>query len=236
LGHVDASDRPYDETVKALQDENSHLRRNLIEVQSKLARLIANMESLSGNVSTALGESLQHEYSSAYNEQQSQPAFSSTSKNSQDPKGDEADLSILEISHPRNLQSVSCDYPQLDDILPSAAPSFRVESAFESTCPSAQSPDLNLDLASNFNNLAQQLPSIWSFEYQMGTEPYANALAGTGTACITRGRNWIETNSPFSDHIHALQRLLKGKVEKISPSTGLNIRLCASHPTNLEHC
>jgi hypothetical protein len=51
---VDLNDKPYDETVKTLQEENSRLRRNLVEVQSNLARLIATMQKLSGTVSDAL--------------------------------------------------------------------------------------------------------------------------------------------------------------------------------------
>jgi hypothetical protein len=42
----------------------------------------------------------------------------------------------------------------------------------------------------------------------MGVESYADALAIREDSSIMRGRSWIETNSPFSDHIQVLQRLL----------------------------
>lgn len=184
------------------------------------------MQSLSGNLSTALGESPQNDDSSAH-EQQPQSPSNSTSKLSKEShsKGEETGSSAIQVSRPIYPQPLSCNYSLFDDLLTSTGPAL--ESVYEGDGPVTQSPEMNL--AANFNSLAQQLPSIWSFEYQMGTEPYANALAGTEDTCITRGRNWIETNSPFSDHIETLQRLLKGKVEKITPSTGINITLCVGH-------
>jgi hypothetical protein len=149
----------------------------------------------------------------------------------QEPRPEEGDNDppVIEISRPRNLQPAPYIYSQSDDHLTGTTPSL--DSVFENTYPSTQSPAMKL--AADFNSLAQQLPSIWSFEYQMGPEPYANALSGTEDSCIARGLNWIETNSPFSDHIQTLQRLLKGKVERNSPSDGFNVNLCVDSPRKI---
>ena len=70
-----------------------------------------------------------------------------------------------------------------------------------------------LNIAANFDSLAQQIPSIWSFEYQMGPGPYADCLAGSEDSSLVLGRAWTESNSPFSDHIHVLQSLMRSKMD-----------------------
>lgn len=70
-----------------------------------------------------------------------------------------------------------------------------------------------LNIAANFDSLAQQIPSIWSFEYQMGPGPYADCLAGSEDSSLVLGRAWTESNSPFSDHIHVLQSLMRSKLD-----------------------
>lgn len=69
--------------------------------------------------------------------------------------------------------------------------------------------------------LYQQIPNIWSFEYQMGLEPYMDAMAASHDASSMLGKEWIHSNSPFSDHIHVLQCLLKDKFSMMGLSPEL---------------
>jgi hypothetical protein len=72
-----------------------------------------------------------------------------------------------------------CDYTQLNDRTTGAILStqkYAKDGSFTLTKPHA----LDYDSAKNSSGLscpAQQIPSIWGFEYQMGVESYADALA-----------------------------------------------------------
>jgi hypothetical protein len=85
----------------------------------------------------------------------------------------------------------------------------------EILCTRSPSVDCNaaLNIAADFDSLAQQIPSIWTFEYQMGPGPYADCLAGSADSSVVLGRAWTESNSPFSDHIHVLQGLMRSKLD-----------------------
>ncbi|KAE8394126.1 hypothetical protein BDV23DRAFT_190755 [Aspergillus alliaceus] len=68
------------------------------------------------------------------------------------------------------------------------------------------------------NGFNQQLPNVvWSFEYQMGLEPYPNAFFSSQQASITLSKVWTESNSPFSDHIQVLQNFMRSKLDLIRP-------------------
>lgn len=54
-----------------------------------------------------------------------------------------------------------------------------------------------------------QLSNIWTYEYHMGPEPYGDALDAVQSSSLASGNSWAESNSPFSDHIDVLQRLVK---------------------------
>jgi hypothetical protein len=78
----------------------------------------------------------------------------------------------------------------------------------------------------DFNSPTQQIPRIWSFEYGMGAEPYADAVTRREDSSIMRGRSWIETNSPFSDYIRVFQSLLKRKIKHKMLPEGPTMNLC----------
>lgn len=69
--------------------------------------------------------------------------------------------------------------------------------------------------------LYQQIPNIWSFEYQMGLDPYMDAITASHHSSMVLGKEWIHSNSPFSDHIHVLQCLLKDKFSMMGISPEL---------------
>ena len=217
LDRADSSDRPYDETIEALQDENSRLRKNLIEVQTKLARLVATMQTLTGTVTDAL-EYPSHGVASNIDHEEPEPApgpepeiepeAKQACNNSMDldlgvvSKLDSADYSVDALDNDNVVSTKSFDNRDIE------TGGIMVDLSSPAT-----------KLAASFDNLAQQIPSIWSFEYQIGLDPYTNAMATSenSTAAIRRG--WNESNSPFSDHINVLQRLMKGKIERTSRPT-----------------
>ena len=47
----------------------------------------------------------------------------------------------------------------------------------------------------------------------MGMQPYMSAINAAEESSLILGRDWTFSNSPFSDHILLLQRLLKNKLD-----------------------
>lgn len=60
----------------------------------------------------------------------------------------------------------------------------------------------------------QRVPNIWSFDYQMGNQSYVGAITACPSSGPTIGLRWVESNSPISDHIQILKRLLLGKIKQ----------------------
>jgi threonine aldolase len=198
LDRADSSDKPYDEVIRSLQEENSYLRRSLIEVQAKLARLIVTIKTLSGTVSNALDDS----------------GLGEASHDSNDLIDDCGSPSRRTDEHvskqPDNLDFLNIDNSNevFEGIMP------QTEAIPLAVIPApVREKSIGANIAATFNSLAQQIPSIWSFEYQMGHDPYIAALAKSEESSLALGKAWTESNSPFSDHIHVLQRLMKSKIE-----------------------
>ncbi|KAH8688799.1 hypothetical protein BGW36DRAFT_402300 [Talaromyces proteolyticus] len=215
---VNLGDKPYDETIKNLQEENSCLRKNLIQVQSNLARLIATMQKMSRTISDALGESSQKESSERHTSYQvsAKPDTPSSSCEGFDLGLKDYELADIQDTSINEAQIMAIfDYTQTDD---------RTTGALLLPKKTAVNSNLAKD-AVDFNSPARQIPSIWSFEYGMGIEPYADALARREDSGTMRGRSWIETNSPFSDHIQVLQSLLKSKITHRMPPEGPTMNL-----------
>ncbi|CAM1504908.1 Fc.00g024990.m01.CDS01 [Cosmosporella sp. VM-42] len=63
------------------------------------------------------------------------------------------------------------------------------------------------------SSLPHQIPNIWTFEYQMGPQPYIDAFSANQHTSVILGQDWTHSNSPFSDHIQVLQNLLRNKLE-----------------------
>ncbi|KAI8193659.1 hypothetical protein KHU50_012439 [Colletotrichum sp. SAR 10_65] len=138
---VNTDQKPEDERVAALQQENRQLRAQLVEVQTRLSRLMANLQGLNDTVSKTLNDTA-----------------SGGSKTHEGPN----DTGAL---------------PELIN-------------------------------AAGISPLYNQIPNIWSFEYQTGVEPYQAAMAATQESSLALRKNWTLSNSPFSDHIQLLQRLI----------------------------
>jgi hypothetical protein len=84
-------------------------------------------------------------------------------------------------------------------------------------CETSSRPE---SISERVSSLAQEIPSIWSFDYQMGTDPYTRALSSNQNSRMRLNKDWTETNSPFSDHIQSLRTTLKSKVDLNTPKTG----------------
>jgi methyl-accepting chemotaxis protein len=207
LDRADSSDKPYDEVIRSLQEENSDLRRSLIEVQAKLARLVVTIQTLSGTVSKALDD----------------PELGESSLNSKDvidnPGSPNCRTDELLSREPGNLDFLNME--SINDAFQNSM--SRAESTQLAVIPSPMcEQNIGANISASFNSLAQQIPSIWSFEYQMGLDPYTAALSSSEESSMTLGKAWTESNSPFSDHIHVLQRLMKSKIEHKMKLPGQN--------------
>lgn len=49
----------------------------------------------------------------------------------------------------------------------------------------------------------------------MGMQPYLTAINATAESSMVLGKDYSFTNSPFSDHIQLLQRMLKNKLNTL---------------------
>ncbi|KAJ6170822.1 hypothetical protein N7485_008168 [Penicillium canescens] len=201
LDDVNATGRPDDETNRALREENRRLRRSLIELESKIARLVVTVQGLSETVSNAVVDTSRDE-SNTFDSYQGH-ATSAT-----------ATEELVSNSRPTIAPKPPFrrELPLTKSTQPAAQNAEDHEQEIRTRSPSI---DCNaaLNIAANFDSLAQQIPSIWSFEYQMGPGPYADCLAGSEDSSLILGRAWTESNSPFSDHIHVLQSLMRSKLD-----------------------
>ncbi|KAI5460580.1 pyridoxal phosphate-dependent transferase [Mariannaea sp. PMI_226] len=197
---VNAGERSQDEQVAALQQENKRLRANLVEVQAKLSRLLASIQLMSDDVLKTLDGDNTNQEAVESDDQ----AISSTQSSR-----DENDSSNGNGKVNANVNGGGDSNSDVNRV---------------KTAPSVTSMDLSMAAVTPYQPatpretgtmadglICQQIPNIWTFQYQMGLEPYMNAMAATQQSNITLGREWGQSNSPFSDHIQVLQRLLKDK-------------------------
>ncbi|OLN97022.1 hypothetical protein CCHL11_02035 [Colletotrichum chlorophyti] len=191
------------ERVESLQRENRQLRTQLVEVQTRLSRLLATMQGLNDSVSktlgdTSIGSKAEQTYStaiaapptidlSAVGEQVQTPPAPKISPIAVDP----FDATIQD-------QALDFDPPLVHEL-------YRGNGDAE--CITSE-----LINVAGTSPLYPQIPNIWSFKYQTGTEPYLTVMAATEETSIRLRKNWTVSNSPFSDHIQLLQRLLKNKL------------------------
>ncbi|KIN05394.1 hypothetical protein OIDMADRAFT_51206 [Oidiodendron maius Zn] len=63
-------------------------------------------------------------------------------------------------------------------------------------------------------SLCQQIPNTWMFQYQMGPQVYDDCLSANRQSSSALGQDWVDSNSPFSDHVRVLKGLLKSKLNQ----------------------
>ncbi|OHW99665.1 bZIP transcription factor [Colletotrichum incanum] len=198
---VNVDQKSESERIEALQRENRQLRTQLVEVQTKMSRLLASLQGLNDSVSKTLNDT-------ATNDNENCGSLDDSEKPSPEPSNQD---------HRQNLHTPS---------LPGAYAPMELESFDTSmlnfdpplTLPPATEQNDDPLLSSELINVAgtsplcPQIPNIWSFEYQTGIEPYLTAMAATQESSMMLRKDWALSNSPFSDHIQLLQRLLKNKL------------------------
>ncbi|KAK1593774.1 uncharacterized protein LY79DRAFT_513541 [Colletotrichum navitas] len=177
------------ERIEALQQENRQLRMQLVEVQAKMSRLLATLQGLSDSVSKTLDDT-------------------ATIENGNDRFIDDSGKPSTGLSNQDHKQSkhITPQPPELYaplELEPLDTSMFRQNEEYLSS---------ELVNVAGTSPLYPQIPKIWSFEYQTGIEPYLTAIAATQESSTLLRKNWTQSNSPFSDHIQLLQRLLKNKL------------------------
>ncbi|KAF5007185.1 hypothetical protein FDECE_6495 [Fusarium decemcellulare] len=200
---VNADQRPDSERIEALQRENRQLRAQLVDVQTKMSRLLATVQLLNDSVLKTLDDTAgeggadDRDIVQEENASLEQPIYNHSHKTSHDLAGSAVpplelepfDTSILDFNPP---------IPQ---------------TAMPTPMGGATSSEL-INVAGT-SPIYPQIPNIWSYEYQMGMQPYLTAMSATEESSMMLGKDYAFTNSPFSDHIQLLQRLLKHKLNTI---------------------
>ncbi|KAG5820947.1 hypothetical protein H9Q74_008555 [Fusarium xylarioides] len=197
---VNADQRSDSERVEALQKENKLLRQQLIDVQTKMSRMMASVQLLSDSVAKTLDDTTSGEGDERQSDVESERHERVSGKNGNDKQ-------IVEESA---LQSIDLDAFD-PSILDFDAP-FSSSSVTASADNDISSELINVSGTSPFYS---QIPNIWSHEYQMGMQPYLTAINATAESSLVLGKDYSFTNSPFSDHIQLLQRMLKNKLNTL---------------------
>ncbi|KAH7240827.1 major facilitator superfamily domain-containing protein [Fusarium redolens] len=191
---VNADQRSDSERVEALQKENRLLRQQLIDVQTKMSRMMASVQLLSDSVAKTLDDT-------AGGERERERSEQVNGKTGNDEQ----------IVEKASLQSI--DLEAFDpSILDFDAPFSSSNVTAPSTDNGLTSELINVAGTSPFYS---QIPNIWSHEYQMGMQPYLTAINATAESSMVLGKDYSFTNSPFSDHIQLLQRMLKNKLNTL---------------------
>ncbi|KAI8657012.1 BZIP domain-containing protein [Fusarium sp. Ph1] len=208
---VNASQAPDNERVLALEQENGRLRVQLARFQSQLEGVQATFSLMSKTLSSILDE-------------KALPSISRQSSAEEEDSGPST-AGNLGISQVETVSTVDETCPISDVIADQASD---INSAVNSALQPIPVPDPTPmhDLIDSIPQTEpplstsplqlQQVPRIWSFEYQMGHQSYTDALS----ACLggfTHGLGWAQSNSPLSDHIQILKRLLSTKVDMTRP-------------------
>lgn len=207
--YFEAGDRPESEAFKQLRSENVYLRKQLVEIQSKLTRLTETMKALAGSVSNVLDEcsAERSESETAENEPSVEQNGSGSRDNISNPE--------LLDSAVRSVDAAYDPFMPLPESLVTASHlsgSSQIAARPEPSCLRLRWGSISEDTS---YLLPPQIPNIWNYEYQMGLQPYASALSGSECSRLRLHKAWIETNSPFSDHISALCHLMKTKIGQI---------------------
>ncbi|KAH6892545.1 pyridoxal phosphate-dependent transferase [Thelonectria olida] len=197
---VNAEGRPENEQVTALQQENARLRKKLVEVQTKLSRVVANCQLLTTDITKTLDEPASGDDAVQDVEAEMEaPTPGGFSHRRSASLENTAPFPCPHQDEPANLWEAA--------VVPYRRPSLQDSIAIDEPAQMmirGEPPARGLD--------CQQIPNIWTHEYQMGLEPYRNAITATEEVNRILGKEWPQSNSPFSDHIDVLQTLLKDKL------------------------
>lgn len=219
---INAGQQTESEAMASLQKENRMLRAQLVEVHSKMSRLLTSMEVLTGSVSKILDDSPEHEGSADTSESDNLRMGNSPDRRSESilvaSVEDQFDQQLGPLGHTDNSQQhqTALLHQLLGRHSSHHQHPFLSQTHTGSIDPFSNHDSLLETELFHPSHLPQQLPNIWSFEYQMGPQAYLSAVAAKEHSSLMIGQSWTDTNSPFSDHIQVLQTLLKGKLDRMS--------------------
>lgn len=212
---------PQNEVFEKLRKENHSLRKQLLDVQSKLTKLTETVKALAGSVTNALDECLPEELLSQTVEIDS----------ALEPNGNATTRCGVPGLEP--LGSTSCSGLAGDSPFQPLSRPVRTSPCLSETSQVAVRPGtstISLDweaLSDGLSSLIQpQIPNIWSHQYQMGLQPYARALSESEYTSLVLHKPWIETNSAFSDHIAVLLQLMRTNTENLESQWNLSELCC----------
>ncbi|OHF02932.1 hypothetical protein CORC01_01690 [Colletotrichum orchidophilum] len=193
---VNTDQKSDNERIEELQRENRQLRAQLVDVQARLSRLLANIQGLNDSVSKTLNDTGSHDNKSL--NQPEDPSFELSNFDCKQNYGGAAFPGPSVQLEPFDTSLLDFDPPLVHQ-----PASGETEDAFLSS---------ELINVTGTSPLYAQIPNIWTFEYQTGIEPYLTAMAATQESSMALRKDMPISNSPFSDHIKLLQHLLKSKL------------------------
>lgn len=217
LSRAEASQRPDTERIVALEQENSLLRRRLTEVQSRLEGLQGTLQMITDSISKTRTQILSRTI------EEGSSGKSGTSEQSAGSRTTIPHAQPLEL----RTQPLSCPFTRLNqDNLLSAekivGSALVIDAVFEfpneSSLVFADESTVDhstADLEWMMSPLkSQQIPNIWTLNYETGSQSYFNAMAYGRCSASISGSQWTQSNSPFSDHIMVLRQLLQAKLSQ----------------------
>ncbi|EXF77898.1 hypothetical protein CFIO01_04152 [Colletotrichum fioriniae PJ7] len=193
---VNTDQKSDNERIEELQRENRQLRAQLVDVQARMSRLLANIQGLSDSVSKTLNDT-GSQGNKGFEEIEDSSLQLSTYNSKQIYEGPGFPGPSMQLE-PFDTSSLKFDPPLAHHPGPGQS-----EDAFLSS---------ELINVTGTSPLYTQIPNIWSFEYQTGIEPYLTAMAASQESSMALRKDLPISNSPFSDHIKLLQHLLKSKL------------------------
>ena len=160
-----------------------------------MSRLLASVQGLSDSVAKTLDDTKYGHDSSGQPEQEE--------KDSGRNRETELDLDSFDAS------ILDFDAPFVSD---ASQPQMLTT---PSSAPTTNSLTSELVNVTGTNPFYSQIPNIWTHEYQMGIDPYLTAINASAESSMVLGKDYAFTNSPFSDHIQLLQKMLKNKLNAL---------------------
>lgn len=165
----------------------------MIDVQTKMSRLLASVQGLSDSVAKTLDDTKDGHDNSGQSDQR------------RGGRNGEAELDLESF----DASILDFDAPFVSD---ASQPQMLTTS---SSAPTTNNLTSELVNVTGTNPFYSQIPNIWTHEYQMGIDPYLTAINASAESSMVLGKDYAFTNSPFSDHIQLLQKMLKNKLNTL---------------------
>ncbi|KAI8715710.1 BZIP domain-containing protein [Fusarium sp. LHS14.1] len=215
---AEASQKPDNERIAELEEENGRLRAHITELQSRLEGVQVTLQMIASSSSKILGRSK----SSLPHQPRIEERDSEQEENESSTDGAVTADKVQSDANPwPPFSSAALESIQIPDL----SFSTDVDSTIEIPTSDAMQTRHNLvqdviDCVGPIDpNLSksplqlQRIPDIWNFNCQMGSQSYVDAVESCASSKPTSGLRWIDFNSPILGHIQILRRPLLTKVK-----------------------